>query len=47
MDKLKEYVQKKYPTRFGNKDIEIIEEENFFKVYAKDISPVFLSKDVI
>lgn len=47
MDKLVEYVKKKYPTRFNNKTVEIIEEENFFKVFAKDKSPVFLSKDIL
>jgi len=46
MDKIKEYVTKKYPTRFKNKKIEIQEEESFFKVYAKDGSPVFLSKEL-
>ena len=46
MDKIKEYVTKKYPTRFGNKKIEIQEEESFFKVYVKDGSPVFLSKEL-
>lgn len=46
MDKIKEYVTKKYPTRFKNKNIQIIEEENFFKVFVKDESPVFLSKNI-
>lgn len=47
MDKLVEYVTKKYPTRFKDLKIEIAEEENFFKVWAKDKSPLFLSKDVL
>lgn len=47
MEKIKEYVIKKYPSRFKNKHIEIIEEENFFKVYVKDVSPVFLSKNIL
>ena len=46
MEKIKEYVTKKYPTRFENKKIEIHEEDSFFKVYVKDQSPVFLSKDL-
>jgi len=46
MEEIKEYVTKKYPTRFKNKKIEIQEEESFFKVYVKDQSPVFLSKDL-
>ncbi len=46
MDKIKEYALKKYPSRFKNKEIEIIEEENFFKVFTKDGSPVFLSKNI-
>jgi len=46
MEEIKKYVTKKYPTRFENKKIEIQEEESFFKVYVKDVSPVFLSKDL-
>lgn len=47
MKKLEEYVLKKYPSRFKDKTIEIIEEDNFFKVFAKDGSPVFLSKNIL
>lgn len=47
MQELEEYVLKKYPSRFKNKKIEIVEEENFFKVFSKDCSPVFLSKNVL
>lgn len=46
MDKIKEYALKKYPGRFKDKKIEVIEEENFFKVFTKDVSPVFLSKKI-
>jgi hypothetical protein len=46
MDRIKEYVLEKYPSRFKNKKIEIIEEDNFFKVFTKDGSPVFLSKNI-
>lgn len=46
MDKIKEYALKKYPSRFKGKEIEVIEEENFFKVFTKDVSPVFLSKKI-
>lgn len=47
MDKIIEYVKNKYPTRFKDKRVEVLEEENFFKVYAEDISPVFLSKNIL
>jgi len=46
MDKIIEYAQKKYPSRFKGKDVQVIEEENFFKVFVKDVSPVFLSKEI-
>jgi len=46
MDKIKEYAIKKYPSKFQNKNIQVIEEENFFKVFVKDESPVFLSKEI-
>ena len=46
MKNIEEYVTKKYPSRFNNKKIEIIEEESFFKVYVKDGSPVFLNKEL-
>ena len=47
MDRIKEYALKEYPGRFRGKEhlIEIIEEENFYKVFCKDTSPVFLSKN--
>lgn len=47
MEKLKEYAASRYPSRFKNKEIEILEEDNFFKVYTKDVSPVFLSKNIL
>jgi predicted ribosome-associated RNA-binding protein Tma20 len=46
MDKIKDYVVKKYPTKFKNKTIEVIEEDNFYKVFYKDGSPIFLSKNI-
>ena len=43
--KIKEYVLKQYPTRFKKGDPIIVEErENHYIAYAKDKSPVFLSK---
>lgn len=46
MDRIKEYAIKKYPSRFKGKNVQVIEEENFFKVFVKDESPVFLSKNI-
>ena len=46
MDRIIEYAQKKYPSRFKDKNVQVIEEENFFKVFVKDGSPVFLSKQL-
>ncbi|MEN8900934.1 MAG: hypothetical protein ABF247_06505 [Nonlabens sp.] len=46
MDKIKDYAIKKYPTKFKGKVIEVIEEDNFYKVFSKDGSPVFLSKNI-
>ena len=46
MDKIIEYAQKKYPSKFKDKKVQVIEEENFFKVFVKDESPVLLSKQV-
>ena len=44
-EKIKNYVLKQYPTRFKKGDLIIIEEkENHYIEYAKDKSPVFLSK---
>jgi hypothetical protein len=46
MDRIKEYAIKKYPSKFKGKNVHVIEEENFFKVFVKDESPVFLSKNI-
>ena len=45
MNEIKKYVLKNYPTRFKkDDDIKVEEREKHFVVYAKDKSPVFLSK---
>lgn len=46
MDRIKDYAIKKYPTKFKGKAIEVIEEDKFYKVFSKDGSPVFLSKNI-
>tara|TARA_R110002153_G_scaffold247478_1_gene403625 strand:+ start:210 stop:356 length:147 start_codon:yes stop_codon:yes gene_type:complete len=46
MDKIKDYVIKKYPGKFKGKTIEVIEEDNFYKIFSKDASPIFLSKNI-
>jgi len=46
MDRIKDYARSKYPMKFKNKTIEVIEEDNFYKVFYKDGSPIFLSKDI-
>jgi|TARA_R110000868_G_scaffold405303_1_gene684582 hypothetical protein len=47
-EKIKEYALKNYPTRFKKEDKMIVEErEKHFVVYAKDKSPVFLSKKTL
>lgn len=44
-EKIKDYVLKQYPTRFKKGEPIIVEErENHYIAYAKDKSPVFLSK---
>jgi len=46
--KIKEYVLKNYPNRFKKDEAIVIEErENHYIAYAKDKSPVFLSKKTI
>ena len=42
-EKIKDYVLKQYPTRF-KKGEHITVEESHYIAYAKDKSPVFLSK---
>ena len=45
-ENIKEYVLKNYPTRFKKDDNIVIEErQKHYVVYAKDKSPVFLSKN--
>ena len=45
MNEIKDYVLKKYPTRFKtNDEINIEERETHYVVYVKDRSPVCLNK---
>lgn len=48
MNKLQEYILKKYPKRFKNKSIIIKEKQTHFEIQTnKDESPLILSKDIL
>jgi hypothetical protein len=47
MNNIEDYVIKKYPRRFKNKDILIKEFDNHYEVnHNKDASPLILSKNI-
>lgn len=48
MNKLQEYILKKYPKKFKNKKIIIKEKPTHFEIQTnKDESPLILSKDIL
>jgi|TARA_B100001057_G_scaffold473591_1_gene538237 hypothetical protein len=47
MNKVEEYVLKKYPKRFKNKKVLIKEFNNHYEInHNKDASPIILSKNI-
>lgn len=47
MDKIVNYSLEKYPSKFKGKQVFVDDLDSVYKVYAKDESPLFLSKNVL